>query len=247
MDFTRKLMQSVTKRKKMGDDLSQKKIKISSPNVVPWFASHSKTHLENIKEGKPEPEFNEDELSDEFDTCQFLQDDPSDDEDNNNNKMSLPKISEKQIMDRIPSCQVTHWKHVIYNLLVDNHNDPVQSKFCAPYSVRFFNDQNVAYERLGFRFNLQQNPAKRLAELWAFHEKRKDLEQTNLAPVFKSDLYKFYLRACLDLLAKYFTKHDKYTFLYEDIPLFVPNRSLEDALVRLKKLPAKSRKTDSAI
>jgi len=75
-------------------------------------------------------------------------------------------------------------------------------------------------------------------------KKNKSLEDAALPPTLKQDLYKYYLRAALDLLAKYFIKHDRFTFFYDGIPLFVPNGSLDEALARIKSISARSRKTN---
>jgi len=218
----------------------------SRTSKAPWFLEQQKqipTSSQECKEEREEEESDEDEFSDEFDTAQFF-DECSDDEEP---ITSLPQKEENKPMEEIPSCQVTHWKHVIYNLLVENHNESKRFNFCVPYSLRFLNDNKDLIERRGFRFDVSQNPQRKLAELWAQHEKRKKLEDTNLSPVFKDDLYKFYLRSCLDLLAKYFVKHDKYTFLYDDIPLFVPNGSLDEALTRIKRISARSRKASKGL
>jgi hypothetical protein len=213
----------------------------------PWFKA---TSVEPIKpeksDQKPPVEREEetDEMDELFDTSQFLDEGASDDE---GEPFSIAALSiDRTRMERIPSCQVTHWKHVVYNLLADNHNDARGHSFCSPYSVRQIDKNGNLVERVGFRFDIKQNPARKLAELWAFHEKRKQLEETKLTTVLREDLYKFYLRACLDLLAKYFIKLDKFTFLYDETPLFVPNGSLEDALLRLKKLPARGRKSKAS-
>jgi hypothetical protein len=43
-------------------------------------------------------------------------------------------------------------------------------------------------------------------------------------------------------MSKYFEKKDKYTYLYDDTPLFVPNESLEQAAVRIRGMATRSRK-----
>jgi len=161
-----------------------------------------------------------------------------DDEENQEDSEEL-----KSTMEKIPPCQVTQWKHVLYNLLVDNHNSPKVHTFCRPYTVRKLDEViGTVVERKGFRFDVKQNPSKKLAEMWALYEKRKDLSVSTLPEVFKVDIYKSYLRSCLDLMAKYFEKEDKWTFLYYETPLFLPNETLCDGLARLKILPAKGRK-----
>jgi len=203
------------------------KLSITEP-PIPWFKDQ--------QQRKKFPEDWEDDLSDEFDTSIYLaQDECSDDE-------SSASV-QKEDVQKMEKCQVTHWKHVIYNLLVDNHNDP-QDHFCYPYVIRGLNEKHEIEERFGFRFDIKYDPAKKLAELWAGHEKNKSLEDTILPTTFKQDLYKYYLRAALDLLAKYFIKHDRFTFLYDGVPLFVPNGSLDEALTRIKSISARNRKTN---
>jgi len=68
----------------------------------------------------------------------------------------------------------------------------------------------------------------------------------NQESIFIQDLYKFYLRAVLELLAKYFEKCDKYTFLDDDAPLFVPGTSLKEAEARMKTMRTRARKRKNA-
>lgn len=99
--------------------------------------------------------------------------------------------------------------------------------------------------RHGFCFNERANPDKKLAELYAQHIRKGKLEDEDYNNVFIQDLYKFYLRACVELLAKYFEKttRDKYTFLYDDdTPLFVAGGSLEEAEERIKHMKTRARK-----
>lgn len=209
------------------------KLSLDSP-PIPWFKD-SKVIPEEEEETE-EKCFDEEEkwdnLSDTFDTSLFLADEASDDED------SLPK-EDFVIMEKIP---VTHWKHVIYNLLVENHNDPKNHHFCTPFHVKLAEKDNKFEGREGFRFDIKQNPPRKLAELWAFYEKGQKLEDTTLTPIFKDDLYKYYLRAALDLLAKYFIKLDKFTFLYDGTPLFIPNGRADEAIARLKTISSRNRK-----
>jgi len=211
---------------------------LSLNDTTPWFIEQKINeifHTEILSKG--EDEFDNDNISEEFDPASFFIDECSDDEDSNDDEAS------HRFMEKIPLHQVTHWKHVIYNELVDNHNNPDTNHFCTPYQNRFLNQRGELEDRKGFRFDVSQAPQRRLAELWAQHEKSKKLEDTMLPQIFKEDLYKFYLRACLDLLAKYFIKQDKFTFVYDDVPLFVPNGSLDDALARIKTISARSRKS----
>jgi len=43
-------------------------------------------------------------------------------------------------------------------------------------------------------------------------------------------------------MSKYFEKKDKYTYLYDDTPLFVPNETLEEAELRLRGMSSRTRK-----
>jgi len=136
-------------------------------------------------------------------------------------------------MESFPLVKVNDFKKVIYNLLVDNHNAPSSDSFVVPYA---------AGRRGGFRFNPDLNPDKRLAELYALHIRKGRLDTENQNSVFIQDLYKFYLRACIELLSKYFEKIDKYTYMYDDIPLFLANGSLADAEVRIKNMKTRARR-----
>jgi len=83
-----------------------------------------------------------------------------------------------------------------------------------------------------------------LPELYVQHLKNAQLELENQSSPLIQDLYKFYMRSCVELLSKYFEKVDKYTYLYEDEenPLFVPNGTLLDAEVRIKNMKTRTRK-----
>jgi len=150
------------------------------------------------------------------------------------------KVSEKQ-MERFPFDKVNDFKHVIYNMLVDNHNNPKIHNFIRPCTV-----VEGGVMRHGFCFNEEENPDKRLPEMYAQHIRKARLDLENQQSAFIQDLYKFYLRACVELLSKYFEKRDKYTYLYEDIALFVPNSSLEEAEERIKNMKSRARKKRKA-
>lgn len=136
-----------------------------------------------------------------------------------------------------PPESLQDFKHVLYNLLVDQYNNPSSSSFVQPCS---FEDDGVV--RHGFRFNSRQNPEKKLPELYAQHIRKARLDCEDQNSVFIQDLYKYYLRACVELLSKYFEKRDKYTYLYDDIPLFVPGETLEQAEERIKTMKTRARK-----
>lgn len=137
-------------------------------------------------------------------------------------------------------------KHVIYNLLVDNYNNPSIHSLVQPYTTKL-----NGVVRCGFAFNDRCDPDKKLAELYAQHIRKGRLEEQDYSNPFIQDLYKFYLRACVELLAKYFekTSRDKYTFLYEEdeAPLFVPGGSLEEAEKRIRHMKTRARKRKGSL
>jgi len=145
------------------------------------------------------------------------------------------------MMEKFPLDKVSDFKHVIYNLLVDHYNNPELVPFIEP--VQIVLDGEV---RTGFRFPENYNPEKKLPELYAQHIRRARLDLENQDSIFIQDLYKFYLRAVLELLAKYFEKCDKYTFLDDDAPLFVPGTSLKEVEARMKTMRTRARKRKSA-
>jgi len=150
-------------------------------------------------------------------------------------------IEKKPMMEKFPLDKVSDFKHVIYNLLVDHYNNPELVPFIEP--VQIVLDGEV---RTGFRFPENYNPEKKLPELYAQHIRRARLDLENQDSIFIQDLYKFYLRAVLELLAKYFEKCDKYTFLDDDAPLFVPGTSLKEVEARMKTMRTRARKRKSA-
>lgn len=158
---------------------------------------------------------------------------------------SSPSPPRNEQMDMFPPEKVGDFKHVIYNHLVENYNN------ASPDVVPFVEPVTINYEgqiRDGFRFNECQNPDKILPELYAQHIRRARLDLEDQNSVFIQDLYKFYLRACLELLGKYFEKIDKYTFLYDDgTPLFIPGAPLKDAEARIKSMRTRARKRGRAM
>jgi hypothetical protein len=149
----------------------------------------------------------------------------------------LPMLNARMHMESFVPEKVTDFKHVIYNLLVDNHNNPEKFTFVQPCSIK-----EKGQTKIGFCFNEKENPDKKLPELYALHIRKARLDMEDSTSVFIQDLYKYYLRACVELLSKYFEKLDKYTYLYEDIHLFLPNGSLEEAEQRMKSMKTRSRK-----
>jgi len=147
------------------------------------------------------------------------------------------KSSPSGQMEKFPISQLVDFKHVIYNLLVDQYNDPSSTSLMI--SIR--EDKN-GYVRTGFRFNVDQQPEKKLAELYAKHVRKVDLEKENLHNTVAQDLYKFYFRSSIELLAKYFEKRDKFTFFDIDVPLFIGGEYLDDADDRLRNIRVRGRK-----
>jgi len=141
------------------------------------------------------------------------------------------------IANSFPQESLQDFKHVLYNLLAEYHNNPSASTFLQPCTME---EDGVA--RQGFRFNSRQNPEKKLPELYAQHIRKARLDCEDQSSVFIQDLYKYYLRACVELLSKYFEKRDKYTYLYDDIPLFVPGETLDQAEERIKTMKTRARK-----
>jgi hypothetical protein len=166
---------------------------------------------------------------------------------NHNNEMYcrpcdvIPPSSEQESMGimatSFPPESLQDFKHVLYNLLAEHHNHPSASTFLQPCTM-----EEDGVIRHGFRFNSRQNPEKKLPELYAQHIRKARLDCEDQSSVFIQDLYKYYLRACVELLSKYFEKRDKYTYLYDDIPLFVPGETLEQAEERIKTMKTRARK-----
>jgi len=144
-------------------------------------------------------------------------------------------------MELFPSEKLHDFKHVLYNLLCDNFNDPEHNTFVQRYSIV---ENGVV--RDGFCFNENEKPEKKLPELYARHIRKARLDLENQSSVFIQDLYKFYLRSCIELLSKYFEKRDKWTYLYEDVILFSSASNLEEAEKRIKSMKTRSRKKKRA-
>eukprot|EP01119_Soliformovum_irregulare_P001400 TRINITY_DN11102_c0_g1_i1.p1 TRINITY_DN11102_c0_g1~~TRINITY_DN11102_c0_g1_i1.p1 ORF type:complete len:270 (+),score=30.82 TRINITY_DN11102_c0_g1_i1:700-1509(+) len=130
------------------------------------------------------------------------------------------------------------WKHVIYNLLVSHHNSRVG--IASPCTIQM-RDGTL---RDGFKFDPSQEPKKYLAELYASHVKHIDLPTLDTRTCNVADLYKKYLRAALQLMSKYFGKAANWTYVYDSIPLFIPNETLEEAKDRLKLIGPRKRTKD---
>jgi len=151
------------------------------------------------------------------------------------NYVPSPLIT-KIAMTPFPDDKILDFKHVIYNELVANHNN--ESSLVQPCHVI----DNVVL-RHGFRFNEKEDPEEKLPELYCGHIKKARLDLEVKTAVFVKDLYKYYLRSCLELLSKYFEKVDKFTYLYdENWPLFEANGSLDEAQRRIRNMKTRARR-----
>jgi len=144
-------------------------------------------------------------------------------------------------MEKFPNDKVTDFKHVIYNLLVDAYNAGNPSDHLVyPCTVEM--SEKV---RNGFQFNDNMDPERRIPELYGHHIHQSRLEHENQQSPFIQDIYKYYLRAGVELLSKYFEKCGRFTFLYdEETPLFIPGGALRDAEQRMKKMRTRARKRE---
>lgn len=138
---------------------------------------------------------------------------------------------------KFPEEELNDFKHVLYNLLAEHHNNPTSSDFVIPVELK-----EKATVRTGFKFNSRLSPDKLLPELYARHIRKARLDLEDSSSVFTHDLYKYYLRASIELLSKYFEKKERHTYFYVDQPLFKPGDTLEKAEVRIKNMRSRSRK-----
>lgn len=123
-------------------------------------------------------------------------------------------------------------------MLVENHNDPDNSKLIVPCSLT-----ENGNERQGFRFNQNVDITVEVSQLYAKHIRKEELMDDSFqSEVLLNDLRKFYFRATMELLGKYFTKRGKYTFLYEKVHLFVPGSSLKEAENRIRQMKTKRKR-----
>eukprot|EP01117_Protostelium_nocturnum_P013484 TRINITY_DN5032_c1_g1_i1.p1 TRINITY_DN5032_c1_g1~~TRINITY_DN5032_c1_g1_i1.p1 ORF type:complete len:191 (+),score=40.66 TRINITY_DN5032_c1_g1_i1:171-743(+) len=151
----------------------------------------------------------------------------------NNGDIRMNGFSNEEIKD---------FKHVIYNELVKNHNRQFEPKAGQLTLVEPYELHEQGQIRLGFRFNTEKKPEKKIPELYAAYVRKADLkamhDQEN---VLIQDLYRYYWRGCTELLGKYFEKKDKYIYLYYDAPLFIANENVRTAQKRLRTMKTKSR------
>ena len=69
------------------------------------------------------------------------------------------------------------------------------------------------------------------------------MDLSNVHPELIKDIYKYYLRATVELLSKYFDKQSKYIYLYTDEEqLFIEGDSLEEADKRINQMTTHARK-----
>jgi len=141
-------------------------------------------------------------------------------------------------MKQFSAAQVSDWKHVLYNLLVESHNSDNNSG-CLVCPVEVL---HVGQKRQGFSFNPNLQPRKKIAELYAHHVRKETLEQQDPKSNFTEDLYKYYLRCAYQLMCKYFMKVGPFTYIYEEVPLFIAGESLADAEDRLRNIDTKHRR-----
>lgn len=140
-------------------------------------------------------------------------------------------------MESFPPEQVPDWKHAIYNFLVENHNSADKNTLVIPCII-----EESGHVRHGFILNPELDPKRRIAELYALHVRKAPLNIQKEASAFAEDIYRYYLRAAFQLMSKYFQKLGAWSYLYEDIPLFVPNETLDEAEERIRLLETKQRK-----
>eukprot|EP01119_Soliformovum_irregulare_P008213 TRINITY_DN2130_c0_g1_i1.p1 TRINITY_DN2130_c0_g1~~TRINITY_DN2130_c0_g1_i1.p1 ORF type:complete len:263 (+),score=22.99 TRINITY_DN2130_c0_g1_i1:66-854(+) len=139
---------------------------------------------------------------------------------------------EHKTMQKFLPSETADWKHVLYNLLVENHNQVDKNTLLIPCQAMF--KGKLCH---GFHINSAIDSKKLLAELYAFHLKGIRLTETNV----EEGIYKKYLRSALQLISKYFSNAGPGTYVYGKVPLFVPNEAIQDAAVRLRSLDTRQR------
>jgi len=148
----------------------------------------------------------------------------------------IPRASSR--MKSFSQAQVSDWKHVLYNLLVESHNsEDGTATLVSPVEV-----MHCGQRRQGFSFNPNMQPRKRIAELYAHHVRKETLSEQDPKSNFTEDLYKYYLRCAYQLMCKYFMKVGPFTYVYEEVPLFIAGESLADAEDRLRNIDTKHRR-----
>ncbi|PRP75491.1 hypothetical protein PROFUN_10669 [Planoprotostelium fungivorum] len=152
-----------------------------------------------------------------------------------------PQMTNAESMETFPLNVMTDLKHVIYNMLVENYNmtfsyypDPTYNPIVEPVTMMEVGPDGE--KRYGFSFRDAAEPERRIPEMYALYVRGASLDREDQNSIFIQDLYKYYLRSCIELLSKYFDKRGKFTFLYQDVPLFIPGGNLRDAKQRIKQI-----------
>lgn len=109
---------------------------------------------------------------------------------------------------------IKNFKHVLYNLLVRKKKKRTTTYFfqaCEHFEGKksFVSQTIIKHQgknRCGFVLDPDMQPENRLAELYASKIRNVDLLQEDKASPLIVDIYKFYARAAVELLGKYFIK-----------------------------------------
>jgi len=150
---------------------------------------------------------------------------------------SAPKRTKGKYMEPFPDHRVVHWKYVLYNLLVEHYNSDDKNTLAVPCEVT-----KSGKSLKGFSLNQAHDPKKRLAELYSLYVRKEDLASEDYSSPFIQDLYKYYLRCALQLMNKFFIKAGPWTYLYDEVILFVPEEDLNAAEMRLRFLEGKRKR-----
>jgi len=153
---------------------------------------------------------------------------------------SAIKRSKGKYMEPFPAHRVVHWKYVLYNLLVEHYNSEDKNTLAVPCEVSK-NGKTLK----GFSLNQALDPKKRLAELYSLYVRKEDLASEDYSSPFIQDLYKYYLRCALQLMNKFFIKAGPWTYLYDEVILFVAEEDLNAAEMRLRFLEGKKKRKGS--
>eukprot|EP01119_Soliformovum_irregulare_P006096 TRINITY_DN17863_c0_g1_i1.p1 TRINITY_DN17863_c0_g1~~TRINITY_DN17863_c0_g1_i1.p1 ORF type:complete len:257 (+),score=10.08 TRINITY_DN17863_c0_g1_i1:49-771(+) len=141
-------------------------------------------------------------------------------------------------MQPFVASKTTDWKHVLYNLLVENHNAlHPKDTLLLPIEVLV----NGKW-RPGFRINPELQPKIAFADLYAIHIRKEPIDELSKDCPFVQDLYKFYWRSSHQLTSKYFKKVGAWMFVYEGRHLFIPGEKLDVAKARIKEIETKQRR-----
>jgi len=155
-------------------------------------------------------------------------------------EVAAPKRTKGKYMEPFPAHRVVHWKYVLYNLLIEHYNSDDKNTLAVPCEVSK-NGKTLK----GFSLNQALDPKKRLAELYSLYVRKEDLASEDYSSPFIQDLYKYYLRCALQLMNKFFIKAGPWTYLYDEVILFVPEEDLNAAEMRLRFLEGKKKRKGS--